>query len=239
MFSLLSVHIHHIADPPTQPANRDREGPHGLPPPTPPDRRGTDSGGAADCVRVSHHPHRSIRFRDASREFIPEAEPCPPPRRRPSRRSIPGPDSCPPFRPSAHPRDGLAYLFPHLSALGCLTSVACAGPPRPSADVCEVVRGDGSALSPVQDTPQISRGQLSDRRCISARLIKHSHLWMEDFVVACPLVPTVPHLLSGSCPSPRTFAPRGLQTPPRADALARPVSFGSTHTWTGDVHPHA
>jgi hypothetical protein len=49
-------------------------------------------------------------------------------RRMPSRRSTPGHDSCPPFRPSAHPRCGLASPWPRLSALGCLTSVACAGP---------------------------------------------------------------------------------------------------------------
>src|SRR5262245_595037 len=36
---------------------------------------------------------------------------------------------------------------------------------------------------------------------------------MEDFVVACPLDPSVPHLVSGSCPSPRTFVPRFHQTP--------------------------
>jgi hypothetical protein len=90
-----------------------------------------------------------------------------------------------------------------------------------------------------QDTPQSSRGQLADRQGIDAGCIKYTPLWMEDFVVACPLVPSVPHLLSGSCPSPRTFVPRGLQTPPHGDALALPWSFGSTHTWTGDLHPHA
>jgi hypothetical protein len=92
---------------------------------------------------------------------------------------------------------------------------------------------------PCGDTLQISRGKLSYLPCISARFIKHSPLWMEDFTVACPLVPTVPHLISGSCPSPRTFVPRFLQTPPRGDALALPLSFGSTHTWTGDFHPRA
>src|SRR5712691_4322376 len=60
---------------------------------------------------------------------------------------------------------------------------------------------------------------------------------MEDLVVACPLVPSVPHLVSGSCSSPRTFVPRFLQTPPHGDALALRLSFGSTHTWTGDFHP--
>ena len=51
---------------------------------------------------------------------------------------------------------------------------------------------------------------------------KYAQLWMEDFVMACPLVPTVPHRLSGSCPTPRTVVPRGLQTPPRGEALAFP-----------------
>src|SRR5712692_5003961 len=62
---------------------------------------------------------------------------------------------------------------------------------------------------------------------------------MEDLVVACPLVPDVPHLRSGSCSSPRTFAPRFLQTPPHGDALALRLSFGSTSAWTGDFHPRA
>jgi hypothetical protein len=58
-------------------------------------------------------------------------------------------------------------------------------------------------------------------------------------VVACPLVPSVPYLLSGSCPLPRTFVLRCLQTLPHGDALALPWSFGSTTTWTGDFHPQA
>jgi len=90
-----------------------------------------------------------------------------------------------------------------------------------------------------QDTPQISRGKLSYLLCIDAGFIKYAPSWMEDFVVACPLVPSVPHLISGSCPSPRTFVPRFLQTPPHGDALALPLSFGSTNTWTGDFHPQA
>jgi hypothetical protein len=92
---------------------------------------------------------------------------------------------------------------------------------------------------PCQDTPQLSRGQLSYRRCLDAGCSKYAPLWMEDFVVACPLVPSVPHLVSSSCPSPRTFVPRVLRTPPHGDALALPLSFGSTHTWTGDFHPQA
>jgi len=71
----------------------------------------------------------------------------------PSRRSTPGHDSSPPFRPSAHSRGGLAYPLPRLSALGCLTSLAGAGPTMPSADFCEVVRGDCSTLSPPRGHP--------------------------------------------------------------------------------------
>jgi len=41
----------------------------------------------------------------------------------------------------------------------------------------------------------------------------------------------------GSCPSPRTFVPRFLQTPPRGGARALSLSFGSTHTWTGTFTP--
>jgi hypothetical protein len=99
--------------------------------------------------------------------------------------------------------------------------------------------GRSAPPSVLQDTPQISRGQLSYLPCIGARFIKHRPLWMEGFAVACPLAPTVPHLVSGSCPSPRTCVPRVLQTPPRGYALARPLSFGSTCTWTGDFHPRA
>jgi hypothetical protein len=90
-----------------------------------------------------------------------------------------------------------------------------------------------------QDPRQVSRGQSSHLPCIRAGCIKHASLWREDFAVPCPRVPSVSRLLSGSCASPRTFAPRCLQTPPRGDALALPLSFGSTHTWTGDFHPQA
>ena len=49
-----------------------------------------------------------------------------------------------PFGPSVRPRCGSAYLLPRLSALGCLTSLACAGPMMPSVDFCMLV---GSACS--------------------------------------------------------------------------------------------
>jgi hypothetical protein len=125
-------------------------------------------------VRVRRHPNRSVVSQRASREFIPGARYDPTPRRMPSHRSTSGNNPFPPFGPSAHPRCGSAYLLPRLSALGCLTSVACAEPTMPSADFCGAVREDCSALSPIQDTPQISRGQPSYRRCVDAGCIQPS-----------------------------------------------------------------
>ena len=122
---------------------------------------------------------------------------------------------------------------------------AMGAPPLPSADSSAVIGAADSALSPFpwhatsQDSPEASRGKLSYLPGIDAGFIKYVPLWMEDFVVACPLVPDVPHLLSGSCSSPRTFAPRFLQTSSHGDALALRLSFGSTSTWTGDFHSQA
>ena len=59
---------------------------------------------------------------------------------------------------------------------------------------------------------------------------------MENFAVTCQLVPGVPHLLSGSCSSPRMFGLNFLQTPPHDDALVLLLSFGSATTWREDSH---
>jgi len=64
----------------------------------------------------------------------------------------------------------------------------------------------------------------------------HTPLRMEDFVVTCHLVPGVPHLISGFCSSPRIFGLGFLQTPPRDDALALLLTFGSASTWCEDFH---
>src|SRR5665647_656192 len=60
---------------------------------------------------------------------------------------------------------------------------------------------------------------------------------MEDLAVTCPLVPNASRLISGSCSSPRNFALGFLRTPPRDDALALWLTFGSTYTWCQDLHP--
>jgi hypothetical protein len=84
---------------------------------------------------------------------------------------------------------------------------------------------------------EISQGKIRNFRCINAGFIKHTPLRMEDFAVTCPLVPSVPHLISGSCSSPCIFELSFLQTPPRDDALALLLTFGSAKTWYRDSHP--
>jgi hypothetical protein len=141
----------------------------------------------------------------------------------------------------ALPRSHIRCLaLPTVRAFGTLRV-----PPRPSAASSPGIGGDDSPLRPLpwhatsQGTGEASRGKRSSRRGIDAGGIKHRPLGMEGCAVACPLAPAVPPLLSGACPSSRTFVPRCLQTPPREDALALPLSFGSTPPWTGDVHPRA
>ena len=86
---------------------------------------------------------------------------------RPTRVAAP-PIGSPDFRPwgasLASPAPGLLYPL--------LTSAGRSGRIPPPA-----------VLS--QDTPQISRGQLSYRRCREAGFITYAPLWMQDFVVAC------------------------------------------------------
>jgi len=56
-------------------------------------------------------------------------------------------------------------------------------------------------------------------------------------VVACPLVPGVSRLLSGSWASPRVFVPRCLQPSPRDAARALPCSCGLPRLESGLAPP--
>jgi hypothetical protein len=82
---------------------------------------------------VIHHPNRSVLSRRASCKFIPDA--------RHEAQHLAGCHLAAPLQATTPP-------LPRLSALGCLTSFACAGPTMPSADFCGAVREDSSALSP-------------------------------------------------------------------------------------------
>src|SRR5712692_2651354 len=74
-------------------------------------------------------------------------------------------------------------------------------------------------------------------RTTRLRFALHGAQRRKDFAVTCQLVPGVPHLRFGSCTSPRAFGLGFLQTPPRDDALALLLAFGSSFTWLGDFHP--
>ena len=92
-----------------------------------------------------------------------------------------------------------------------------AWPTMPSADFCAAVRSPRGSLSSERGTrrrpPEVSsiafRAHLPDLRFAS--------LMDMDFAIRCPLVRRW-RLISGFCPSARTFAPRFLQTPPRGDS---------------------
>ena len=66
---------------------------------------------------------------------------------------------------------------------------------------------------------------------------------MEGFAVTCPesnrRAPDASRLISDFCSSPRSFGFSFLQTPPRGDALAVSLTFGSTKTWLPDSHRHS
>jgi len=55
-------------------------------------------------------------------------------------------------------------------------------------------------------------------------------------LVTCPVVPSLPHLISGFCSSPRAFALGFLPTPPHGDAVALSLPFGFSYTWREDLH---
>ncbi len=90
-----------------------------------------------------------------------------------------------------------------------------------------------------EDAPQISRGKPSYHLCISARFIKHSQSGWRALLSRASSPRRYHTSYPVRVPRPLTFVSRCLQTPPRGDALALPLSFGSTHTWTGDLHPRA
>src|SRR5688572_15067248 len=86
----------------------------------------------------------------------------------------------------------------------------------PSADFCAAVRPPSDGLSRRRDTAQISWGKFSCLLCTVAESTLRALMEM-DFAVRCPLVRHW-RLVSGSCPSTRTFALRFLRTSPRGDS---------------------
>ena len=89
-------------------------------------------------------------------------------------------------------------------------------PTMPSADFCPAVRLPLKA-SVVEATPNRSPGVSSAAFRAQSPDLRFAPLMDMDFAVRCPLV-RHGRLVSGSCPSTRTFAPRFLQTSPRGDS---------------------
>ena len=82
----------------------------------------------------------------------------------------------------------------------------------PYADFCPAVRMPLDILSHRSDTGQLSWGKLNRLPCtIAGSPDLRSASLMEVDAVRCPLVRRS-RLISGFCPSTRTFAPRFLQT---------------------------
>jgi hypothetical protein len=123
----------------------------------------------------------------------------------------------------------------------------------PSAEFSHAVKADCSALSQFrshatsQGTWEISPGKTQNVSRVAAGFIKHTPLADGGLRGHVPARPgcTTPHirfLLARPAvalrvgASPRTFGLGFLQTPPRGDALALLLAFGSACTWREDFH---
>jgi len=141
-----------------------------------------------------------------------------------------------PFGPSSRGVAARPICFPVFRLRGASIASPASGL------LCPLLTSPGRSeqvarLPVLSDNREISQGKTRIVLRANAGFIKYVPLRMEDFAVTCPLVPDVPHLISGSCSSPRAFASGFLQTSPRDDALALLLAFGSANTWHGDFHP--
>ncbi len=101
-----------------------------------------------------------------------------------------------------------------------------ARPTMPSADFCAGVRVPRGPLSLVAETRRRPPEVSSTAFAAHPPDLQHGPLMDMDFAVSCPLVRRW-RLVSGFCPSTRTFDPCFFQTPPRGDALALRYDFTS------------
>ena len=72
--------------------------------------------------------------------------------------------------------------------------------------------------------------------CAQSPDLRFAPLMDMDFAVSCPLVRHW-RLISGSCPSTRTFAIRFFRTPPRGDSPCVLTGPSPPSGWAGDLHP--
>ena len=95
-----------------------------------------------------------------------------------------------------------------------------------------------STASVAEATRSRSPGVSSAAFCAQSPNLRFAPLMDMDFAVSCPLVRHW-RLVSGSCPSTRTFAIRFLQTPPRDGSPCVLTSPSPPSGWAGDLHPQA
>src|SRR5215471_5809571 len=107
----------------------------------------------------------------------------------------------------------------------------------PSADFCSAVSLPFSSLSRRSDTEQISWGKLSRLLCTVAGSTLRP-LMDTDFAVSCPLVRHW-RLISGFCPSTRTFVPCFFRTPPRGGSPCIITRPSPPSGWAEDFHLQA
>src|SRR5205823_11875509 len=93
-----------------------------------------------------------------------------------------------------------------------------------------------SAASVAEATQGRSPGVSSAAFRAQSPDLRFAPLMDMDFAVSSPLVRHW-RLISGFCPSTRTFAPRFLQTPPRGDSPCVITSPSPPSGWAGDFHP--
>src|ERR1019366_2701118 len=109
-----------------------------------------------------------------------------------------------------------------------------AWPTMPSADFCPAIRLPLDSLSPLR-TQDRSPGVISAAFREQPPDLRFAPLMDTDFAVSCPLVRRW-RLISGVCPSTRTFATRFLQTPPRGGSPCVLASPSPPSGWAEDSH---
>src|SRR6266446_6154603 len=107
----------------------------------------------------------------------------------------------------------------------------------PSADFCPVVKLPLDNLSR-KATQDRSPGVISAAFRAQSPDLRFAPLMDMDFAVSSPLVRRW-RLISGFCPSTRTFAPRFLQTSPRDDSPCVITSPSPPSGWAEDFHLQA
>ena len=92
-----------------------------------------------------------------------------------------------------------------------------------------------STASVAEATRSRSPGVSSAAFCAQSPDLRFAPLMDMDFAISCPLVRRL-RLVSGSCPSTRTFVPCFLQTPPRDGSPCIFTSPSPPSGWAEDFH---